>query len=235
MRTAILPTSDPVIECASEGTKEPSPSISIDRPSDAPGLGIIERQEAKPILISDDSAEVEAPLPVDKTVDTAFDGNDQVEEIKWWIEFGRKHHKGSTWSSFLSAAISIDQVEQDLSRFIPDRRSIQETWLNDRVILYLISQLFRAEEDTQVLDPVLVEAAFCQQDTEILNVDPDAKLLIVPCHTVNHWSLIVIDTVDMHIDTYNMHHDKSSRIAQFIVMSLPSTNSWVERHKPVSS
>lgn len=130
-------------------------------------------------------------------------------------------------------AFSTEQVEQDLSRFIPDRKPIQKTWLNDRIILHLITELFRSEETTQVFDPVQINEAFQKQERKMLNVDSQSKLLIVPCHTTDHWSLIVINIEDKKIDIYNTNHEKSGRIAKFIATSLASDDKWVKKRASV--
>ena len=47
--------------------------------------------------------------------------------------------------------------------------------------------------DVQVFNSCLIKRAFRNADFEHLMCDPEARLIILLCHIVNHWFLIVSD------------------------------------------
>ena len=54
-----------------------------------------------------------------------------------------------------------------------------------------------------IIDSQMIEAAFTGSNPTLLRYDPDAELILLPCHYKDHWCLIVVETLLPALTVYN--------------------------------
>ncbi len=74
------------------------------------------------------------------------------------------------------------------------RNPKEEFWVSDCIINAVLKGMFFDYNNVQVIDICSIERAFKDADSGHLACDPEAHLIILPYHIVNHWFLIVSDT-----------------------------------------
>jgi len=162
----------------------------------------------------------------------AYEAGDSVGEIQWWIQYAILHHKQSTWSSFPSTTQSTEQLQHDLSCFDPTKQPVQKTWLNDRVILYLLKSLLLFNSKTQILDPIILTQALKEKNARFLRLDADMTHLIAPYHQNDHWCLFIINLSDRKLEIYDTTEETNPAV-QFLEQALSPIHRWTVTHKPV--
>jgi len=183
-----------------------------------------------------DASEGEDNVPLEYH-DVELEKGNYVQQIRSWISFATTNYKPSSWAGFLNTASGREQVENDLSRFDPERKPVESTWFSDRLVFYLLHHFFRSADKAQVVDPICLMEAVQQQDIALLNIDRAAKLIVAPCHIVNHWCLLVIHIEEGKLHVYDVVGREKNEVVNFLQISLQfvtGIQEWDLVSKPVS-
>ena len=130
-----------------------------------------------------------------------------LQRIEWWIEFVKHNHSKlgrNSSGSFMSSILNPEDVCLILRRFLPSQASLADSWLNDDIVMSMIRLLFLTSSNVDIIDSQTIEVAFTGSNPTLLRHDPDAELILLPCHYKDHWCLIVVETVRPALTVYNM-------------------------------
>lgn len=149
-----------------------------------------------------------------------------VDRIQWWIEFVRlnysklDHHNTEF---FMSSFSKLEDACLTLQRFLPNQASLSDSWLNDRIVWYVMRLLFLNMEEIYVVDPLEIENAY-MCGSSLIEYNPAAKLVCLPCHYETHWRLIVVDIELQMFTLYNTSRSLDVRtqfVYDFFLKRLP--------------
>lgn len=129
-----------------------------------------------------------------------------VQRIEWWIEFVKHNHSKLSHNSsglFMSSILNPEDVCLILRRFLPSQTSLADSWLNDDIVMSMIRLLFLTSSNVDIIDSRTIEVAFTGSNLTLLRYDPDAELILLPCHYKDHWCLIVVETLLPALTVYN--------------------------------
>lgn len=98
---------------------------------------------------------------------------------------------------------------------MPNQASLADSWLNDDIVMSMIRLLFLTSSNVDIIDSQTIEVACQGSNLTLLRYDPDAALILLPCHYKEHWCLIVVETLLLALTVYDTSKQLNPR-TQFV-------------------